>query len=138
MPKILTFKKRKDFLRVAAGFYVVTHNLVLQATRSLCKTDDIWVGFTATKKIGNAVCRNKSKRRLRAVARETLVNHALPCVDYVFIARNSTFCCNYAELLQDAVYAIKKINKNFLDLEDVSDASSYDMVDLPDGNAQKD
>ena len=137
MPKILTLKKRKDFLRVAAGFHVVTHNLVLQATRSLCATDDIWVGFTATKKIGNAVCRNKSKRRLRAIAKETLQNYAVAHVDYVFIARNSTFCCNYAELCQDAVYAIKKINKNFLNLEDASDASSCDMVDLSDETTQK-
>ena len=132
MPKILTFKKRKDFLRVAAGFHVVTHNLVLQATRSLCDVADIFVGFTATKKIGNAVCRNKSKRRLRAIARETLKNHAVSHVDYVFIARNSTFCCDYAELCQDAVYAIKKINKNFLSVEDASSEAS-----LQDGNIEK-
>ena len=138
MPKILTLKKRKDFLRVAAGFYVVTRNLVLQATRSLCETDNIWVGFTATKKIGNAVCRNKSKRRLRAIARETLDSYALPHVDYVFVARNSTFCCNYADLRQDAIYAIKKINKNFLDLEDVAGSTLCNMVDLPNENTQKD
>jgi len=133
MLKILTFKKRKDFLRVAAGFHIVTRNLVLQATRSLSETDDIWVGFTATKKIGNAVCRNKSKRRLRAVARETLPNYALPYVDYIFIARNSTFCCDYGELCQDAVYAIKKINKNFFSVEEASSE-----VDLQNENTPKD
>lgn len=137
MHKILTFKKRKDFLRVAAGFHVVTHNLVLQATRSLCDIDDIWVGYTATKKVGNAVCRNKSKRRLRAIAREILSDYALPHTDYVFIARNSTFCCNYAELRQDAVYAIKKINKNFIDSQNISDMSSCGGVVFSDENAQK-
>ena len=44
-------------------------------------------GYTATKKIGNAVVRNLSKRRLRAVARENLIQLGLPNVDYVFIAK---------------------------------------------------
>ena len=118
MAKIFTFKKRKDFLRVASGYHIVTHNMVLQSTRSLSETDDIWVGYTATKRIGNAVCRNKSKRRLRAVVREVLPKCALPNVDYVFIARNSTASCPFEELRQDTVYAIKKIHKNFVESSD--------------------
>jgi len=114
MVKIFTFKKRKDFLRVAKSAYVATHNMVLQAAPSLSITDDIMVGYTATKKIGNAVIRNKSKRRLRAVVREVLSKYAAPHTDYVFIARNSTSYCNYQELKSDTVYAIKKINKNFI------------------------
>ena len=113
MVKIFTFKKRKDFLRVAQNFYIATHNMVLQAAPSLSDTDDIWVGYTATKKIGNAVIRNKSKRRLRAVCREVLKAYAQKHVDYVFIARNSTASCNFQELRRDALYALKKINKNF-------------------------
>ena len=118
MAKIFTFKKRKDFLRVASGYHIVTHNMVLQATRSLSETDDIWVGYTATKRIGNAVCRNKSKRRLRAVVREVLPKCALPNVDYVFIARKYTASCPFEELRQDTVYAIKKIHKNFVESSD--------------------
>jgi len=126
MAKIFTFKKRKDFLRVAAGFHVATHNMVLQAAPSLSESDDIWVGYTATKKIGNAVCRNRSKRRLRAVVREVLSLYALPHTDYIFIARNSTADCDFSELVKDTVYAIKKINKNFItnensDIDKVSD-----------------
>ena len=113
MVKILTFKKRKDFLRVASGHYIATHNVVVQAARSLFEDDYIRVGYTATKKIGNAVFRNKSKRRLRAVAREVLDQYALASIDYIFIARNSTAVCKYSELKQDAVYALKKLNKNF-------------------------
>lgn len=115
MAKILTFKKRKDFLRVASSFHVATRHMVLQAAHSLSQTEDIWVGFTATKKIGNAVCRNKSKRRLRAIVREVLTQNALPHIDYIFIARQSTACCDFQELKQDTVYALKKINKNFSD-----------------------
>ena len=118
MAKIFTFKKRKDFLRVASGHHIVTHNMVLQATRSLSETDDIWVGYTATKRVGNAVCRNKSKRRLRAVVREVLPQYALKNVDYIFIARNSTADCPFEELKQDTVYALKKIQKNFIENSD--------------------
>lgn len=122
MVKIHTFKKRKDFLRVAASYYIATHNVVLQATRSLSQSDDFWVGYTATKKIGNAVCRNKSKRRLRAVVHEVLIKNARSHTDYVFVARNSTAFCNYEELKRDVIYALKKINKNFIEA-DISEAN---------------
>lgn len=114
MTKVIVFKKRKDFLRVAQAFYVATHNMVLQAAPSLLDSDDLFVGYTATKKIGHAVCRNRSKRRLRAVVREVLTTYALPHTDYVFIARNSTATCSFSELKKDTIYAIKRINKNFL------------------------
>lgn len=114
MVKIFTFKKRKDFLRVAQSFYVATHHMVLQAAPSLSDTDNIWVGYTATKKIGNAVIRNRSKRRLRAISREVLETYAHNHVDYVFIARDSTHSCDFKELRRDTIYAIKKINKNFI------------------------
>lgn len=117
MTKILTFKKRKDFLRVAQNCFVATHNMVLQAAPSLFISDDIWVGYTATKRIGNAVVRNKSKRRLRAIVREELKKFALPHIDYIFIARDSTAHCNFSELRKDTIYAIKKINKNFISAE---------------------
>lgn len=115
MKKILTFKKRKDFLRVAKGLFVATHNMVLQATFSLSNNDVINVGYTATKRIGNAVIRNRSKRRLRAVVQECLLDYALPNVDYVLIARLSTHNCDFAELKRDTIYAIKRINKNLID-----------------------
>lgn len=114
MTKILTFKKRKDFLRVAKEHHVATRNMVLQAAFSLFNDENIRVGYTATKKIGNAVVRARSKRRLRAVVREVLAHYAYPNVDYIFIARGSTSNCNYDELKQDTIYAIKRINKNFI------------------------
>lgn len=129
MTKILTFKKRKDFLRVAKGAYIATHNMVLQATPSLSETDNIMVGYTATKKIGNAVIRNKSKRRLRAVAAAVLRKYALAHIDYVFIARVSTAECDFQELQRDTIYAIKKINKNFLPTS-VDEAKPADEKDM--------
>jgi ribonuclease P protein component len=114
MTKILTFKKRKDFLRVAGAFHVTTHNMVLQAAQSLSEIDDFFVGYTATKRIGNAVVRSKSKRRLRAVVRDIFLKYAHPHTDYVFIARDTTAFCDFKELRNDIVYALKKINKNFI------------------------
>ncbi len=137
MTKILTFKKRKDFLRVAKGFYVATHNMVLQATRSLYKKNDFFVGYTATKKIGNAVIRNLSKRRLRAVARENLIQLGLPNVDYVFIAKKTTHSCNYEELTKDVIYAIKKINKNFNQHIENNSTSIDGATDNNDNNTQE-
>lgn len=113
MTKIFTFKKRKDFLRVAQGFHVATHNMVLQAAHSLSDIPDIMVGYTATKKTGNAVMRSKSKRRLRAIVREILPKLAFPHTDYIFIARDSTAGCDFAELKKDTIYALKRINRNF-------------------------
>ena len=113
MKKILTFKKRKDFLRVAKQYYIATHNVVVQAAHSLCSDENIYVGYTATKKIGNAVVRCKAKRRLRAIVREILFENATQNVDYIFIARNSTAFCDYNELKKDTIFAIKKLNKNF-------------------------
>lgn len=88
--------------------------MVLQATRSLYNGDVIFVGYTATKKIGNAVIRTKSKRRLRAIVREILKDNALSNVDYVFIARKSTADCCFSELKRDVLYALKRINKEIL------------------------
>ena len=127
MIKIFTFKKRKDFLRVAQGYYIATHNMVLQAAPSLSDTDNIMVGYTATKKIGNAVIRNKCKRRLRSIVAEVLRNYALPHTDYVFIARQTTAECDFQELKRDTIYALKKINKNFLQ---VNNEQSTDEKDI--------
>ncbi len=129
MTKILTFKKRKDFLRVAQGFHVATHNMVLQATPSLSVLPDIFVGYTATKKIGNAVIRNRSKRRMRAVVRNILANYAFPHIDYVFIARQSTANCDFQELQRDAIYALKRINKNFIPTTEESVEQSASSIE---------
>ena len=124
MTKILTFKKRKDFLRVARGNYVATHNMVLQAAPSLSDTDDIMVGYTATKKIGNAVIRNKSKRRLRSIVASVLKKYALAHIDYVFIARLSTAECDFQELQRDTIYALKKINKTFIQTSETDEGEN--------------
>lgn len=98
--------------------------MVLQAARSLFDDSNIRVGYTATKKIGNAVIRSKSKRRLRAVVREVLISNALNHIDYIFIARSGTANCDFRELKKDTIYALKKINKMFIENNETADDNS--------------
>ncbi len=67
------------------------------------------VGFTASRKVGNAVARNRAKRRLRALADEMLKRHASDGHDYVLIARQSTVTRNFTALRADLVRSLKKL-----------------------------
>src|SRR5947208_2991009 len=89
---LVRLKTRADFLRVAAsGRRAVRPGLMLQAARpSGIDGAFVRVGFTASRKVGNAVVRNRAKRRLRAVADELLARDGRPGTDYVLIARAGT------------------------------------------------
>jgi ribonuclease P protein component len=67
------------------------------------------VGFTASKKVGNAVARNRAKRRLRALAQEILAAHGAPGHDFVLIARGETLVRDYANLKQDLTAGLKRL-----------------------------
>lgn len=113
MTEILILKKRKDFIRVAnQGFKMVTSGLILQAARSLSiPEDNAHLGYTVTKKIGKANLRNRTKRRLRAAAREVFPKNALSQFDYVLIGRFNTAEIDFIELKKNMSWALRKINK---------------------------
>jgi ribonuclease P protein component len=71
--------------------------------------DTVRVGFTVTKKIGNAVVRNRMKRRLRALVRETFPTHAIPGADHVLIGRSSGIERDYATLAGELKRALAKV-----------------------------
>lgn len=108
MSAILHIKKRKDFLRAQkSGKNVATSGLVLQAIETACEDNSvIRVGFTATKKLGNAVRRNRIKRRLRAAAREVMPKSAIAGHDYVIIGRYTAANRDFQSLIKDLKYAL--------------------------------
>ena len=108
-------KKRSEFINVTAnGKKWVTRGFILVANAQREKsTPDLEylprVGFTATKKIGKSVVRNKAKRILRAISQEVLTSSNTPAWDYVIIARKTLTTSNYEDLKKDFRWAIKKL-----------------------------
>lgn len=109
--KLGSLKKRSEFLHVRDGRYKAQGGVVVQMRKNPQETDAIRVGFTATKKIGNAVVRNKAKRRLRQCARALLPRCGTAGHDYVLIARNSTVGRDFALLLDDVEKALLSLSQ---------------------------
>jgi len=130
MPTVGRLKTRPQFLKVAAARRKwVTPGLVLQAARRQpgdtraapdvrpagAKDDreeaEVRVGFTVTRKVGNAVERNRAKRRLRAAAAEVFAEHGRAGTDYVVIGRAVTLTRPYDALRRDLEQAILKVER---------------------------
>ena len=101
-------KRRAEFLRVASkGRKAPMPGLVLQA---LARDDEApaRLGFTVTRKVGNAVVRNRTKRRLREAARLVLREQVLVGVDLVLIGREGTRRRDFPALVDDIARAMRK------------------------------
>lgn len=105
-PPLRRLKTRREFLAARQGPSQRRATLVVQARARGDGDALIGAGYTATKKIGTAVVRNRAKRRLRAAAREILPRLGLPGTDYVFIARATTATAPWARLLDDMENAL--------------------------------
>lgn len=110
-PPIETITKRADFLAAARAHRQGSKAMMVQARRRGGDDGAIRVGFTCSKKVGNAVTRNRAKRRLRAAARELLPELGRPGYDYVLIGRfEQTVSRDYASLLGDLRFALRKLH----------------------------
>lgn len=121
--KLILIKKRPDFLHVTRnGVKVVKSGFVLQAAKSRRSFPSpvYRIGYTASKKIGNAVCRNRVKRRLRAVCRELLPVGGVAGYDYVIIARHATLDIPYKKLYKELKFALTEIKQESDDTEAVT------------------
>ncbi|NKB48838.1 MAG: ribonuclease P protein component [Alphaproteobacteria bacterium] len=114
MPIIERLKVRSDFLRVAATRRRwATPGLVLQVAQTPEEVADdgiIRVGFTASKKVGDAVTRNHARRRLREAVRQVMPAHASPGRDFVVIARANTVRRSFNDLVSDLESALQKLD----------------------------
>ena len=115
--KIGRLTRRAEFLFVARSRRRwATPGLVLQAARRPAPAKSVAgngprVGFTASKKVGNAVARNRVKRRLRALADECLPDRAQAGYDYVLIGRRATVERPFPALQNDLLTALKRVHK---------------------------
>ncbi|WP_299046800.1 ribonuclease P protein component [uncultured Tateyamaria sp.] len=107
--RLETLKTRADFLRAARARRVVMPGFILQARK---RDDDgpIRVGFTCSKKVGNAVARNRAKRRLREVARHVLGQRGRAATDYVLVGRaDITASRPFSDLIADCNAALDQL-----------------------------
>ena len=105
-------QQRADFLRTASARRQGTGGFLLQARDRADGQPQVRVGYTASKKIGNAVMRNRAKRRLRAVARAVLTAGGRAGWDYVLVAKPGvTVVRDYALLLDDLAKALAAVHK---------------------------
>ncbi len=113
--RLIHLKTRADFLKVAGrGRKWAMPGLVVQAAARSDGLDEASaprLGLTASKKVGNAVARNRAKRRLRALGNEMLPEHGRADLDYVLIGRPATLRRAYGDLREDLLVALRRVNR---------------------------
>jgi len=108
-PAVERLKRRREFLRAARGGRVVTPAFVLQLHPR--EDERLGVGFTASKRIGNAVARNRARRRLKELARLHLPAHGLAGFDHVLVARRPAVDRPFAQLVADLMTACARARR---------------------------
>jgi ribonuclease P protein component len=106
--RIGVIRKRADFLAANHAIRVARPGFVLLVRRDVQDLRDARFGVTVTKKIGNAVCRNRMKRRLRALLREVLPVSGIGGADHVLIGREGGIARDFAVLRAELQAALSR------------------------------
>lgn len=105
-----TLTKRQDFILTSRGLKHSCDTMIVQTKKNELRT--VRVGITCSKKVGNAVVRNRAKRRLRAIAREVLPTWGRVGFDYVLIGRHgSTISSEFKNLKNDFISALEALHR---------------------------
>jgi ribonuclease P protein component len=119
-PGLVILRQRRSFERARrSGVYFRCSLFLLQAY-SGAESDSfskvVSCGITASKRVGNAVFRNRVKRRLRAVLRNVLLQHAAPGTAYVVIAKKDLVACPWQDIMkkmqEGVLFANKRLQEN--------------------------
>ena len=101
-------RKRSDFLAAATGGKVPTAGFVLQA-RARVESGPIRIGFTVSRKVGNAVERNRVRRRLKEIVRLSAATGLLSGYDYVLIGRRAALSLPFDQITEDFKRALRRL-----------------------------
>ena len=114
--RLTHLRKRAEFLAAARGIRRVVGAVTLELALTPAPEPGVLrVGFTASRKIGNAVARNRAKRRLRAAAAAQLPLLGRSGHDYVLVARASVLTCEFALLQKDLAEALRAAHRKLDD-----------------------
>jgi ribonuclease P protein component len=102
-------KRRREFLTVAGSRRrFVTPSMIVQFLPATAPTATPRVGFTVSKRVGNAVTRNRARRRLREAAHRVMPVHAA-AADYVLVGRAEAVTRKFPDLVADLETALRKL-----------------------------
>jgi ribonuclease P protein component len=120
MVKLSRLKKRSEFLSVAQSkVFAKTATLIVQMlsrspyTKNNVELPLVRIGFTASRRVGGAVQRNKARRRLREAAKLVVPQFNLRHHDLVVIARPATVTAPFSAILRDLTYSIQYCLKRY-------------------------
>ena len=107
---LTTIKERADFLRVRGGAKWNTPGFLIEAKEARDPSGPPRFGFTVTKKLGNAVIRNRMRRRLKEAVRKAQIRLARQGYDYVIVARPLALDLPFERLVADVEAGLKRVH----------------------------
>lgn len=109
-PPLVTIKTRADFLRIRGGVTSHAPAFLVEAKAARDGAGPPRFGFTATKKLGNAVVRNRIRRRLKEAVRQAQPGLARAGYDYAVVARAPAEHLPFEQLVADMARALKRVH----------------------------